>query len=177
MRINIGGQQTRDRFPPGWICVDILPAADVHCDISTDTLPFQTSTVHAIYCSHVLEHIWPWRLDFTISEFYRVLIPQGRIRIVVPDMDIAIDEYLRNRSEPHSLSNCMKWWFDPSLDGQGKLYLNHVNGFNKPDMIELLSRHGFYAIEVLKYCDCYPVFTGCDNPGHKNTSLYVEAKK
>lgn len=175
MLLNIGGQQTRDRFPPGWTCVDILPGADVHCDIAQEPLPFQDSSVDAIYCSHVLEHIWSWRLSFVLEEFYRVLALGGRLRVVVPDMDIAIDEYLRHRESPGSLRGCMDWWFDPSLDKDGKLWLSHVTGFNKPLLWDLLLKAHFRKIESCGYNDCYPVFTDCDNPGHQNTSLYMEA--
>lgn len=94
MKLNIGGQQTLGRFPEGWTCVDILPGADIHCDIAESPLPFSDATVDAIYCSHVLEHIWPWRLEFTLNEFQRVLAPGKSIRIVVPDMDIAIHKII-----------------------------------------------------------------------------------
>ena len=179
MKLNIGGQQTITRFPRGWTCVDLLAGADVQQDISTTPLPWDENTVDAVYCSHVLEHIWPWNHSFVVSEMYRVMKPGASIRIVVPDMDIAVNEYIRVRHQgnPKSVSACFGWWFDPSLDKNGVMCLNHVHGFNWYSMQDLLKRAGFQYISKHSYGRNYHVFDGCDNPGHENTSLYVEAVK
>ena len=48
-------------------------------------LPFESNSFNLIYCSHALEHL-PWfRLEFVLSEFYRVLRPEGRLEIWVPN--------------------------------------------------------------------------------------------
>lgn len=179
MKLNVGGQQTIGRFPIGWICVDILAGADIQQDISTTPLPWGANVADAVYCSHVIEHIWPWRHDFVVSEFYRVMKPGARLRVVVPDMDIAINDYIRYRGDecPGRLAGCMGWWFNPTLDKDGNVCMNHVHGFNWYSMRDLLKRAGFGFITRASYGMRYHVFDGCDNPGHENTSLYVEAVK
>lgn len=177
LKLNIGGQQTISRFPSGWKCVDILPGADISCDISNMELPFNDSIVAAIYCSHTLEHILPWRLQFTLSEFYRVLQLGGRIRIVVPDMDIAIDSYVVERTKVGALDTYMRWWFDPTPDKEGKLYLNHVGGFNWLTLKQNLEIAGFRKIHRMCFGKFATIFDGCDNPNHASTSLYVESVK
>lgn len=49
-------------------------------------LPFRDETVAAVYASHFLEHLN--RKDATdfVVECYRALIPEGRVRFVVPDL-------------------------------------------------------------------------------------------
>lgn len=179
MKLNIGGQQTITRFPLGWICVDLLAGADVQIDISTTPLPWDSSTVDAVYCSHIIEHIWSWRHDFVVSEIYRVMKPGAKIRVVVPDMDIAINEYVRIRDQgnPKSIAGCLGWWFDPTLDNNGNVCMNHVHGFNWWSISDLLKRAGFDNIHRMSYGCHSPIFDGCDNPGHMNTSIYTEAIK
>jgi len=179
MKLNIGGQQTITRFPSGWTCVDLLAGADVQQDISTTPLPWGENVTDAVYCSHVIEHIWPWRHDFVVSEMYRVMKPNARIRVVVPNMDIAIDDYILHRGDgcPGRLAGCMGWWFNPTLDKDGNVCMNHVFGFNWYSMADLLRRVGFRGIQRMGFGLHYQDFDGCDNPGHAGTSLYVEAVK
>lgn len=179
MKINIGGQQTIGRFPSGWTCVDILSGADVQIDISTTPLPWSENVADVVYCSHVIEHIWPWRHSFVVGELYRVMKPGAKLRVVVPDMDIAIDEYMRFRDDgqPGRLAGCMGWWFNPTMDKDGNVCMNHVYGFNWHSMKNLLERSGFGNVVRMKYGLQSPDFSGCDNPGHQNTSLYVETVK
>jgi predicted SAM-dependent methyltransferase len=177
MKLNIGGQQSISRFPEGWTCVDKLKGADVLLDVTQRHLPFENESVNAIYCSHVLEHIWPWYHNFVLSEFYRVLKTSGVVRIVVPDMNIAIMRYLQANKSAKALVEYMRWWFDPTQDGQGQLYLNHVCGFNTDLLIELLKEAGFTDITEKAYNIYSGVFDGCDNPDHAGTSLFLEAHK
>jgi len=177
MKLNVGGQQTIDRFPEGWACVDILDGADIQCDISTTPLPIEERSVEAIYCSHVLEHIWPWKLSFVLGEFHRVLKRDAPIRVVVPDMDIALHHFMERKNEAWALDECMEWWFDPSLDKDGHLCFNHVTGFNYKKLAVELLKARFRDVQRLDFQIRREEFCACDNPGHAKTSLYVEAIK
>ena len=42
-----------------------------------------------VYCSHVLEHVYPHEVHKVISEFHRVLKPGGKAIIIVPDLEDA----------------------------------------------------------------------------------------
>lgn len=178
MKLNIGGQQSIDRFPKGWTCLDILPGADIIHDLQSGPLPLEDSSVEAIYCSHVLEHLWPKNVLFVLREFYRILVKDvGRIRIVVPDMEIAVEKWLAEReNNPQALWKYMSWWFDPTWDKEDKLYLNHVGGFDYWLLNYLLKRAGFSVVFLREYNDD-STFRNCDNPDHIDTSLYVEAIK
>jgi ubiquinone/menaquinone biosynthesis C-methylase UbiE len=154
--------------------LDILPGADILHDLTRDPIPLKDDSVEAIYCSHVLEHIWSWRLEFVLQEFHRVLKYDAPIRIVVPDMDIAVFGYVEDGWD---LDECMKWWFDPSLDKEGNLCLNHVTGFNYKKLAGKLMGVGFRDVQQLEFQVRREIFCACDNPGHANTSIYVEAVK
>ena len=130
MKLNVGGQQSIDRFPEGWTCIDIMSGADIHHNLRKGPMPIKDATVDALYCSHVIEHLFDWYISFVLSDFHRVLKPGQPIRIVVPDMDLAIDQYIADGRTGESLQCYMRWWFDPTRTSQGKVYLNHVTGFN-----------------------------------------------
>lgn len=181
MKLNIGGQQGKAtyKFPEGWTCVDILPGADAYCDIQNEPLPFKDASIDAIFFSHVLEHTWAWNHVFIVREFCRVLKVGGTLRIIVPDMDIAIDKYIADRNSGKQLNAMLRWAFDPIRGNDGNVQFNHVNGFNYSAIQQLLDRFtDFTNITKKAYAATnYPVFKGCDNPNHEKTSLYVEAKK
>jgi predicted SAM-dependent methyltransferase len=59
-------------------------------------IPFPDSNFDVIYHSHVLEHFTKHEALIFLKECYRVLKPNGIIRIVVPDLECIIHEYLTN---------------------------------------------------------------------------------
>lgn len=68
------------------IGIDARPAAgvDIVMDLNSgDPLPFSDGVVHSIISHHCLEHIGDGFLSL-IDECYRVLIPNGLFRIIVP---------------------------------------------------------------------------------------------
>lgn len=178
-KINIGGQFSISRFPEGWECVDILPGADYVCDISKEKLPFDDNSVDCIYFSHCLEHIIEERHAFVLSEMKRVLKSDGILRVVVPDMDLAINSIFKERKKgnPIIMKSMLRWWFDYDLDDDGNPVLSHVTGFDCDSLKKLLKDNGFKKIIKKSYVDYSPMFKDCDNPLHKPTSIYYEASK
>lgn len=57
-------------------------------------LPYRNGSVSVIYSAHMLEHLYKSEQESLISECYRVLIPNGLIRIVVPDLQYIVQQYL-----------------------------------------------------------------------------------
>lgn len=80
LKLNIGCGNHR---LPGYKGVDILSGetVDYVCDIE-NSLPFGDSTVGAIYCSNVLEHIG--NLPGLMKEFHRICLDGAIIEIIVP---------------------------------------------------------------------------------------------
>ena len=75
MKINIGGEQTKD----GWKIFNIQkkPGVDFIGDIS-DLSQFKDNSVEEIYISHVFEHVPQKKVDKTLKGIFRVLKPGGR---------------------------------------------------------------------------------------------------
>jgi predicted SAM-dependent methyltransferase len=69
-----------------WINIDIAP--DGQPEIQRDLnkcLPFSSNTIEQIYTAHTLEHIE--NLVGVMNESFRVLIPGGKMDVVVPSYD------------------------------------------------------------------------------------------
>ncbi|EQB39194.1 hypothetical protein M947_08555 [Sulfurimonas hongkongensis] len=59
-----------------------------------EKLPFEDSSVDVVYSSHVLEHFQKCDASRFLKECYRVLKPDGIIRIVVPDLEQLMRNYI-----------------------------------------------------------------------------------
>jgi predicted SAM-dependent methyltransferase len=60
-------------------------------------LPFPDGSASAIYASHVLEHLYFEEGTRLIREAFRVLSAGGILRVVVPDLNSIVQEYLGER--------------------------------------------------------------------------------
>jgi len=69
---------------PGFTSVDILPSADVVCDLE-QRWPFDDDSVGIIRANHVFEHLRD--PIHTMNELYRVLAPGGWAFIELPSTD------------------------------------------------------------------------------------------
>jgi SAM-dependent methyltransferase len=85
--------------------VGILPIEKAEVPWSSDIfvhdirkpLPFADCSADAVYASHVLEHLYREQGQQLIRESFRVLSPGGIARIVVPDLNNIVREYLGER--------------------------------------------------------------------------------
>lgn len=188
-----------------WVTVDIDPARG---DIVVDFHRFEgflldSDSVDSIYASHTFEHISMYRIDKVIAECYRVLRPGGLIRIVVPNPEESIRQYLagnenfplfrRRRDRVKklygyelTLFECMKGDF-VSMNGQPDLLgekLAHQNAWDFSAMKAQLMRAGFHS-DKIRRANFQDV--GSDDFSFEGTypseaneydrSLYVEAVK
>ncbi|MEH1796767.1 class I SAM-dependent methyltransferase [Nostoc sp.] len=84
------------RFSSGWINIDFNSEhPEVIAQNLLQPLPYPKDYFDVIYSSHVLEHFSKDTGEMLVKECYRVLKPQGILRIVVPDLERTCREYLR----------------------------------------------------------------------------------
>lgn len=77
---------------------DIDPA--VNPDIQgtlTDMGLVPTESVDAIYSSHNIEHLFPHEVPLALSEFYRVLKPEGFVVITCPDLQSVCEAVVQDK--------------------------------------------------------------------------------
>lgn len=83
------------RYRPDWVNVDFTSTneAVIAADL-TEGLPFRDQSFDVVYHSHLLEHIAKDKAANFIEECYRVLRPNGILRVVVPDLEAMTRNYL-----------------------------------------------------------------------------------
>jgi SAM-dependent methyltransferase len=127
-------------------------------------LHFEDNTFDETRSSHVMEHIPCTKINRAISEQYRVLKPGGKIRVIVPSIEILIERY--NNKEKYrdfweQSKNDAGLYMDSELkrpfetDDEALaaiLYLNgnHLNCFTTESLTAILRRAGF---ENISNCD------------------------
>lgn len=83
------------RFKPGWFNLDMSPQNEIVIKHDlTQPLPFADNFFDLIYHSHLLEHLAQSQGLALMTECYRVLKPNGVIRVVVPDLEELVRSYL-----------------------------------------------------------------------------------
>jgi predicted SAM-dependent methyltransferase len=91
LRLHLG---SGDVIKPGWVNVDLHPAADVRVDVRRPW-PFADGSAAEVYAEHLFEHLaWPGEADHFLAEARRVLAPGGRLRLSVPDLGRHIRAYV-----------------------------------------------------------------------------------
>jgi SAM-dependent methyltransferase len=70
-------------------------------------LPFPENSFSAIYGSHVLEHLYRVEASALLAECKRVLQPGGVLRMVVPDLQFMVLDYVKRRNGGSAEAD---WW-------------------------------------------------------------------
>lgn len=101
VKLNLGSFV--DTIGSGWTNVDIL---NVRQHIPKEHLfrqwdlrqgiPYPDGSVHAIRCSHLIEHLTLEEAKALLREMFRVLIPGGIARIATPDARVVIRHFINN---------------------------------------------------------------------------------
>ncbi|MBC7870304.1 MAG: methyltransferase domain-containing protein [Chitinophagaceae bacterium] len=94
-------------FHTDWTNIDLASASShVIAYNILSGLPFEDNTFDAVYHSHVLEHLDRTAARNMMQECYRVLKPDGIVRVVLPDLAYICQRYLQMLDEamadPHN---------------------------------------------------------------------------
>lgn len=76
---------------------DATVLADVH--VCVPPLPLADASLDEIYAGHFLEHLTPEEAEHFLAECRRVLVPGGRLGIVVPDTREIMSRYLAGTAD------------------------------------------------------------------------------
>jgi SAM-dependent methyltransferase len=91
LQLNLGSGR---RQLTGWIGIDVLQS-DLRLNLRWG-LPFPDGAAHYVYSAHLLEHLYYEDAQALLGEIYRVLRPDGILRLVVPDIAAWIAAYSRD---------------------------------------------------------------------------------
>jgi predicted SAM-dependent methyltransferase len=85
-----------NRFHEDWINLDFKSNSDKVIEYNLlEKLPFEDNSVDVVYTSHVLEHFSKCDAPKFLDECYRVLKQNGIIRVVVPDLEQLMKNYIK----------------------------------------------------------------------------------
>ena len=149
-------------------------------------LPLADATCGLLYCSHVLEHLS--RNDFhqALRESFRVLRPGGVWRLVMPDLKLEAEKYLRSRdpnastdfliqtglgqiSRPKSLGQRLTEAFGNS---------KHLWLWDYNSTYSALENAGFIQIRPAKLGDSeHPAFVEVERASRWKDALAIECRR
>ena len=158
------------------------PGIDVVCDI-TKGIPFRDGRFEGIFTEHCLEHVPFEKADCVLKECFRILMPLGTLRIVVPDGQLYLRRYVEcldggNEPLPYSEGDPYEGLYSPIMSvnrifrSHGHLFVYDFDTFDK-----LLSRNGFCEIKRQAYAVGRNPELLRDTKHREVESLYVEATK
>jgi SAM-dependent methyltransferase len=202
-RLHLGPGPNWTKPDAHWINVDVDPRwGDIVLDFQDFSgFPIPDASVDAVYGSHVFEHMSIWVTDLVFAEIRRVLAPGGTLRIVIPDVETSIREYLRgNRDFPlfqrrraralerygleYTLFDCLREDF-LSRSGQegllGRGALAHQNAWDFESLKAALLRAGFSDVTKSAYqssnCEMFSFEGKYESEAQEfDRSLYVDAQ-
>ena len=158
----------------GWVNIDLYkePGVDLVWDLRYN-IPFEDNSVDLIFTEHMLEHFTLEDGSNFLKECYRVLRPEGRVRIVVPCIERAIELYLTGWEQQH--------WIDKNDITSAAEFINayfrswgHLFVYDQEQLTNSLIMAGFEDI-------IYPPYRKSDCPDlcglEVHNDLIAEAKK
>lgn len=150
-----------NKFHNDWINVDMTSnSPEVISANLINGIPFPDESFDVVYHSQVLEHIPKEEASGFIKECFRVLKPNGIIRVVVPDLENIVNEYKKFLNEclenPNDLSSANYEWI--TLEMYDQTVRNYSGGLlgeylKKPNLINedyVLDRIGFVGRSIRK---------------------------
>ncbi len=206
IKLNLGPGPNWEKKGKDWYSVDIDPKlGDIVVNFQDfESLPFKTNSVDCIYGSHVFEHMSIFKTPLIFKEIYRILKKDGIVRLILPDAEKSIKEYVnrnkdfelfkrrkdrakKNYNKEYTIFECLKEDFlSPSgqIELLGKNSLAHQNAWDFETIYSDLTFAGFNATKIYKmnfqksnsdYFSFEGSFPSEANEDYR--SLYVEAIK
>lgn len=68
-------------------------------------LPIKNNSCKGVYCSHVLEHLTFNDFLKAINNTYKILMHEGIFRLIMPDLEFYINEYIRNKDKKNNFAS------------------------------------------------------------------------
>jgi predicted SAM-dependent methyltransferase len=139
IKLHLGGKEAH----PDWKILDIeaRPEVDVIAD-AADLSQFADNSVETIYASHILEH-FHYQLNHelinTLSEWYRVLQPNGQLLVSVPNLQVLCWLYSNPTLDLLQRHHIMRIMFG----GHMNEYDVHRVGFDPEILASYLQEVGF----------------------------------
>lgn len=161
----------------GWVNLDgwSSEATDYVHDLRTK-LPFADGSVTRIFTEHVLEHLEFDVAQEVLKDFFRVLKPTGRIRIIVPDLEKCCVAFMNRDRDWFSKVDAVR---PTAGDGFNQIFYSHFHRYiyDFETLAFALRNAGFSTVTLSSHQQSSDVHLNLDNDSEARqlVSLYVEA--
>jgi len=197
----------------GWATLDNphllhahYPTPDIDLDLTTKKpILLEDNSVFLVFCSHLIEHLFPDQVQYLFEEVHRILKPGGIFRVICPNMNYYIREYEAGKLSPADFARSFYAGYDGSDDyARGAIDVTgpwrsidffsrlnppsinkekrgwHVSYYNGSRLTAILTYAGFPFVREAKQQDlASSVMQDLEHfdCSHIYMSLYVEAVK
>lgn len=141
MKLNIGCGK---KYKPDYINIDLFEDLIADKLMNAVNLDFDDNSCQEVIAIHMLEHLSFFETIYALSEFFRILKPEGILIIEIPDINKAFKHYLK--SSDTQKEEILGWIYGIPHKG-----LQHKFGFPPFLLIEILKKVGFYKINEKHY--------------------------
>ena len=165
-----------------------VPGVDVVWDLSRP-LPFPPNRFEGAYTEHCLEHFTLSELDSILRELHRILLPGGRLRVVVPSLEthlLLYQDAVRARThapapppsaEPAAGLNRVFYSGHSDMARSGWFHDGHHYMHDFSSLCACLEKAGFAGVQAVECGRSADARLAVDNPARAWESLYIEAVK
>jgi len=137
MKLHLG---CGDKYIDGFVHIDLQEFDHIDYQESITDLHFiDDNSVELIYACHVLEHIGRNDYEDVLREWYRVLKPNGILRVSVPSFDAVVDYYT-------NIDDDITYLLGFLVGGQKNEYDHHYMVFTKRLLYSVLLSVGFVGV-------------------------------
>ncbi len=160
---------------PGWLNVDINPGpGGVQCDL-TKPLRMASATVDYVFNEHFLEHLDRAQGVALLRECYRVLRKGGVLRIITPDLQVLMTDYVTKNLE--RVKEVWRPATPAQMFNEGMRLWGHQFVYDADELVLVLREAGFTMITRADYKQSMePALIGIDQRPH-HEELIFEAMK
>ncbi len=141
MKLNIGCGK---KYEPEYCNIDLYEELVADRLMSAFNLEINDNTCEEIKAIHIIEHLSFFETIYALSEFFRVLEPDGKLILETPDLEKGCQHYLKADAEQKK--EILGWFFGIPHKG-----LQHKLCFPPFLLIELLENTGFDNISNLVF--------------------------
>lgn len=144
MNLNIGcGKKVLN----GWFNIDVQanPNAprppELLCDAGE--IDLESGCADVVMALHLIEHFYRWEVEAILAEWFRLLKPQGKLILELPNLELACRNLLAGANDQMSMWPIYGDWNhkDP--------YMMHKHGYTPKTMKRLLVGGGFKSLQFM----------------------------
>jgi SAM-dependent methyltransferase len=141
-------------------------------------LPFTDGSVQYIYSSHTFEHFTYVESLRIAKDCHRALAAGGILRIVVPDLELMVQDYLANPEPTAAQTLLARLGLNHSVQDLFHPGSHHSQMFDGKALANLLRGAGFEDVEISSFRkSVIPEIEAIELESRSAESLYVESRK